>query len=385
MNTQTLKYLDRLVKLILVVLPRRSKLDVHIEPNSILVIKLSAMGDALCVMPAVRMIKNAFPSATVDWLTTNRANPEIFRNLGFLNKTIILPITKFAAILFVLRSFWQFRRYDLIIDFDQYYQVSELLARCGKLSAGFDAPLKGRTFGIKVPYHPELNEKYQFRDLAEQVINHWCAGHPPYDPSCLEIIANYDPPKELLDALGSVKSKNLPLLVIYPGSSRSAKFRRWNWHNYLEVILHFQGICEVIVAGSSDEEDISQLLEKENLKAHNWIGRWTLLDWAWIFAIEKPCLLGNDGGLLHVAGAVNLPVIGIFGPSKFSKWGSVHSDSVSLEVELDCRPCLQNYLGKVPQECWKGTSECLSRISPTKVIEAINHMLGKVETRTYPR
>ena len=88
---------------------------------------------------------------------------------------------------------------------------------------------------------------------------------------------------------------------------------------------------------------------------------------------------------MHVAGAVNLPVIGIFGPSKYSKWGSVHSDSVSLEVELDCRPCLQNYLGKVPQECWKGTSECLSRISPTKVIEAINHMLGKVETRTYPR
>ena len=154
MNTQTLKYLDRLVKLILVVLPRRSKLDVHIEPNSILVIKLSAMGDALCVMPAVRMINKAFASAAVDWLTTNRTNPEIFRNLGFLNKTIILPITKFAAILFVLRSFWQFRRYDLIIDFDQYYQISELLARCGKLSAGFDAPLKGRTFGIKEPYHP---------------------------------------------------------------------------------------------------------------------------------------------------------------------------------------------------------------------------------------
>ena len=88
---------------------------------------------------------------------------------------------------------------------------------------------------------------------------------------------------------------------------------------------------------------------------------------------------GNDGGLLHVAGAVNLPVIGIFGPSKSSKWGSIHPDSVAFEVELDCRPCLQNYLGKVPQECWKGTSECLSRIAPTMVREEVCRMIG--ETR----
>ena len=380
MDTRNLKFLDRLLKQIVARVPQRALVDVGHQPRSILVIKLSAMGDALCLMPAVRMIALAFPFATVDWLTTARTNPQVLKNLKFLNSTILLPTINFSIFTTLIKKLWKFRGYDLIIDFDQYYQVSELLARCGKVSAGFDAPLKGGSFTMKLTYEPELNERYQFRNLARRVINHWVEDCPNYDPGLPEITLGYIPSNKFSEAVRTLKSAKRPILVIYPGSSRNATFRRWDWNNYEQIILRFQQYCEVVIAGGSDEDDISIALQKQkDIKAHNWIGRWSLLDWAWMFQKERPYFVGNDGGLLHMAEAVGLPVIGIFGPSHFTKWGSVNPDSIAFEAEVECRPCLRNYLGEVPQECWKGTSECLTRISLTDVIDVIEESISKSE------
>jgi len=108
----------------------------------------------------------------------------------------------------------------------------------------------------------------------------------------------------------------------------------------------------------------------------NWINRWLLIDWAWLFHQEHPIFVGNDGGLVHIAEATELPIIGMFGPSLFSKWGSVQKESVGIEAQADCRPCLKNYLGKVPQTCWKGTTEFLTQISVTSIVRELEKNLG---------
>ncbi|MET5013487.1 glycosyltransferase family 9 protein, partial [Burkholderia pseudomallei] len=44
-------------------------------PTRVLIIKLSAMGDSLCLFTRVLQLALAFPGATIDWLTSNRSNP----------------------------------------------------------------------------------------------------------------------------------------------------------------------------------------------------------------------------------------------------------------------------------------------------------------------
>lgn len=383
MNETTLKSFDRQLRLVLDKLPQRRVNLPQNKPSSILIIKLSAMGDALCMMPAARMISLAFPAATIDWLTTARTNSTVFAGLDFIKKTILLPTKRIEIIVFFVRQILQFRRYDLIIDFDQYYQVSELIARFGKISAGFEAPLKGKTFLITSKYQPDLNEKYQFRNLARQVINHWLITCPDYEPTLPEILSQYEPSEELEASMNVLDSVSRPVLVIYPGSSQNAKFRRWAWENYHQIILNFQNRCDVIVAGGPDEIDLAKVLETGDYRVQNWIGRWSLLDWAWFFRTERPILLGNDGGLLHVADAIGLPTISIFGPSRFAKWGSVNSHSIAFETEMDCRPCLRNYLDEVPQYCWKGTTECLTEISLSAVIRTIECEIERNRNELY--
>ena len=378
MKKKKLKTFDRQLRLVLAKLPRHRVGVPDSQPSTILIIKLSAMGDALCMMPAVRMISLAFPAATIDWLTTTRTNPQVFAHLKFIRKVILLPTKQLEIVLFFIKQFSRLRRYDLIVDFDQYYQTSELIARLGKISAGFEAPLKGKTFSITSKYQPELNEKYNFRDLAIHTVNHWLATCPDYEPELPEILSQYKPPKELLESIKLIESAGQPVLVIYPGSSRNAKFRRWGWENYRQIILEFQNRCEVVLAGGPDESDLVHILENLDSNVQNWIGRWSLLDWAWFFQKKQPILLGNDGGLLHIADAIGLPTISVFGPSRFAKWGSVNSRSIAFETEMDCRPCLRSYMGEVPQKCWKGTTECLTQISPVAVMRTVENAIEKL-------
>ena len=91
MKIRALKRIDMAVGAILCLLPRSQAFSGQPRPRTILIIKLSAMGDILCLMPSVRMLANAFPSAKLDWLTTVRANPELFRPISFVNEILILP------------------------------------------------------------------------------------------------------------------------------------------------------------------------------------------------------------------------------------------------------------------------------------------------------
>ena len=82
-------------------------------------------------MPSVRMLSKAFPTAHIDWWTTSRTHPEIFQALDFLNKIEILPSNPFRMVFRLIAFGPKLGRYDLILDYDQYYQISELIAYFG--------------------------------------------------------------------------------------------------------------------------------------------------------------------------------------------------------------------------------------------------------------
>jgi len=341
------------------------------DTSSVLIIKLSAMGDALCMLPAARMLSEAFPGVKIDWLTTHRANPSLFDKLSFLRSIIIVPTRLGQLLVFMPTLAWKCRRYELIIDLDQYYSLSEMLAWFGRNSVGFNTPLKGSLFSLAVEYDPHLNEKLQFRNVVREIVTRWGGSETQFEPCLKEMIFKTDYSPNARKKIQEVKSCGEPILVIYPGSSANAIFRRWDWSNYHVVIEHFRRKCSIVIAGGPDETSIAEMLNKHNDGVFNWINELSLRDWALFFYRESPILVGNDGGLLHIADAVGLPMVSIFGPSRYSKWGSVHEQSVGLEKDLGCRPCLKNYLGIVPNCCWKGTSQCLSMISPDEVIDEI--------------
>lgn len=152
------KRLDRMLSDLVRAVPH-PKRALGRTPTRVLIIKLSAMGDSLCLFPTVRQLALAFPGATIDWLTSNRSNPALFAELPFIRTIFVTPPSLVRALTYLGGWLFRARRYDLTIDYDQYYCISELIAGMSACSAGFRTSLKGTTFSLSVEYDPLLNEK----------------------------------------------------------------------------------------------------------------------------------------------------------------------------------------------------------------------------------
>ena len=81
-------------------------------------------------------------------------------------------------------------------------------------------------------------------------------------------------------------------------------------------------------------------------------------------------LIGNDGGLVHIAHAVGTPVVAIYGPADPIVYGPYPSDSKALIITKEgpaCRPCYQRFRY---QSACSGV-ECLTELKPEQVLERL--------------
>ena len=375
MRLDSLKACDRILASLVNALPKKKRATPKAGPQKILFIKLSAMGDLLCLLPSIRMLAISFPNAIIDCMTTNRSNPGLFSRVPFINHVIVMP-TSFKEIPFFVMGFLKkIREYDIVIDYEQYYQVSELFSYLGKASAGFSAPLKGKTFSIRVPYEQFLNEKLQFKLLTDAVISHFGATMPQYDFTLRELLTGFSPERKLVKLAESIASHSRKVIVIYPGSSSNASFRRLSIDKYRNVVQQLISEYVVVMAGGPDEIELRDELEFSSPFTYNLIGMLTLQEWAWFFMNYVDLIIGNDGGLLHMAESQAVPVVGIFGPALFRKWGSLNPLSKGVEVDMDCRPCLRNYLGQVPSSCRFGAPKCLDAVTPEMIVSTAESAL----------
>lgn len=368
MKLKILKFLDGMLNLFLKVFS--SRLIPHKNTSKILVIKLSAMGDAISLFPALRRLANADKNFQVDWLTTARTNPGLFENFKFINKIYVMPTSLGSLCVFILKNIKIFRNYDLIIDFDQYYKFSELISCLGKSNAGFRTKLKGSTFGIGVTYLPAYNEKLMFNKLVTEVLLILEKKYDEYDIYLPELLEKFYP-NDSINKIEKYVRNGKPTVVLYPGSSNNASFRRWPLENYIYLIEKLNKNFNFIIAGGKDEISLKRKISSLGYAEFDYIDQFTIFEWLWIFKNLASLFVGNDAGLLHLAESQKLPIIGIYGPNISAKWGSINLKSTSFEVNLECRPCIKNSEGIIPQSCARQDVLCLDLIKPDLICKAI--------------
>jgi ADP-heptose:LPS heptosyltransferase len=346
------------------------------KPKNILFIKLSAMGDVLCLLPSIRLLSEAFPDAKISLLTTRRSQPSLFKDISFIKKIYVLPTSIFKMIVFSPRFFYALLKFDLVIDCDQYYQISELVSYFGKVSIGFKTAIKGASFGISLPYDSRENEKIQFKRIVELIVAKFYGAPGAFSVYCPELLSKFTPSDKLKKLASHLEFTRLPTIVIFPGSSTNASFRRWDLEKYIYIIKKINPYANFMIVGGPDEVELKPSLNISGLSAVDFINEWTLLELLWIFRNVANLFVGNDGGVLHLAESQGVPIVGIFGPALYSKWGSINPESVPIEAEIDCRPCLRNFEGVVPSSCHRGDVECLGMIDQEVVANAIFEKIG---------
>lgn len=81
-------------------------------------------------------------------------------------------------------------------------------------------------------------------------------------------------------------------------------------------------------------------------------------------------LIGNDSGLVHIAGAMGRPALALFGPTSVRRWGP-RAPGVALSLGLSCSPCT-NHGGQV---CPLGHHDCLQKLDVAQVLSKARAVL----------
>jgi len=162
-----------------------------------------------------------------------------------------------------------------------------------------------------------------------------------------------------------------PFIHIHPTSRWM--FKAWTVEENARVADHFEqrGIRVVMTSGPDGREKdmLREIADQCSTRPLFLPGRLTLKELAAI-TDRASLFFGVDSAPMHMASALETPVVVLFGPSKEFNWGPRGTGDEVITTDHDCRPC--------GQDGCNGTkiSECLTQIPAARVIQAIEGRLS---------
>lgn len=344
----------------------------------VLIVLIAGIGDLILASKSFRAIRNGFPDSEIHLLTSADAAP-LARQYKYIDQIWEFPIRELRSrksVLFnMLKIVLQLRRikYAMIINLHPVATAKGAF-QMGLLFSLLRAPVKiahdYKGFGLfvnkKVPADNFRNRHYaeSFLDVA------LLAGGKP-DSKGIEVCYNLTS-KEKWGYLFNEKSINQhsPTVAINPGSDQPKK--RLHPDRLADIADRLVEQCNarIILLGGPGEMSISQHIQDTmNHDAINLAGKLTLNDLVYIIS-QLDLLITNDSAPMHIAAALNIKQVAIFGPGYpelFRPYTS--SDNyILIYKHLDCRPCNN-------KEC--GHISCIESITSEEVFEAANTLLTR--------
>jgi ADP-heptose:LPS heptosyltransferase len=164
------------------------------------------------------------------------------------------------------------------------------------------------------------------------------------------------------------------LLIVNPNASETAYVRRWPIAHYSQAIaalLRAVPGLKVALIGSDTEADYVQslaaTLPTHGKRVRNFAGL-TSLGSLMALLVRADCLLSNDSGPLHLALALEVPVVGLFGPVHPNHNAQLghKKRKIILYKPMLCSPCV-HYAS--PPPCG-GDNRCMTSIAPQHAVDA---------------
>ena len=189
--------------------------------------------------------------------------------------------------------------------------------------------------------------------------------HPSIQsPTFPALNIDFQSQKAALDKLGL--PSDTPVLGLCPGAEYGPA-KQWPAQHFAEVALAriAQG-WQVWIFGSEKDRSIAdEICHLTDQKCRNLTGKTGLGEAIDLLALCQ-WVVTNDSGLMHVAAALGVQVVAIYGSSTDQFTPPLTHRCHRLALDMDCRPCFQRH-------CPLGHTDCLVKLSPQKVIPLLHN------------
>lgn len=185
---------------------------------------------------------------------------------------------------------------------------------------------------------------------------------------------------DLVTALGGPTDDTLPKLrreapgakspmtvAICPGAEYGPA-KRWPVESFLTVAKHFaaQHRARIVLLGAAGDAALASELATQLAEVDNRAGKTTLAEFMAALAGAK-LVLCNDSGAMHVASALDVPTVAIFGSTEPQLTGPLGTRTRVLRHHVPCSPC---FLRECPLDF-----SCMTSITPERVIAEAEALL----------
>ncbi len=298
------------------------------RPKKILIIKLSSLGDVIHTLPAATSIKNGFKEAKVFWLINSKYK-ELIEN----SKTIDEIIEVDGKIESFFRAISKIRRekFDLLIDFQGLFKTGIISFLSGaRRKIGFD---KTKELAHIFLDEKPISQKENIHAIKRYLKICEYLGVKPIYQFPIEI-GEKERKKidELLSDIG-------PFLIINPFARWESKV--WEIERYIELSEMIKEKLKItpIFTGAKDEEPLFFEMKKY-LKDPFFLFGLSLKELCCLF-LKSICVICPDTGSMHLAAALKVPTISLFGPTSPKKTGPFGEGHIILKKDIDCSPCFK--------------------------------------------
>ncbi|MDY6973494.1 MAG: lipopolysaccharide heptosyltransferase I [Thermodesulfobacteriota bacterium] len=341
------------------------------SPDSILIVKLSAIGDVVHSLPFLEVLRRNFPCAQIDWLVEEGAaeiiegHPAIDRVIVSRRRSWQRSLAKGKAYPEVFKEAARFLRkirvckYDLVIDLQGLLKSGVLtgISR-GKRKIGMSGTREGgRLF---------LNERPVLVDYEQHAIDRYLklAEYLECEPSRWKgDIPVFESDRRLIDRLLNGDELGQGHIVAINPVARW-KTKLWESERFAALADRIGNdlSCDIIFTGSERDrdtvEDISRMMTKTSV---NLAGRTNLKELACLYARCR-ALVSTDTGPMHIAAAAGCPVVALFGPTAPRRTGPYGYGHRVVSSDVECSPCFK-------RRCEHMT--CMKSITVERAFEAV--------------
>ena len=383
---------------------------------NILFVRLSYIGDILHATPAARWIKEQYPDAKLHWIVTP-SMVELLEGNPYVDEIIPWERDEYEAhskklhIPTMWRMWWELKaklepyKFDVAVDVQgrlitglvllasgapirlglggtkelnwlftnyktklstdhvikRYVEVAQLLKEAVTKQANLETPLKPVDNGLDTEtlYTVSAKKMYHMNFYVPSKLHTWAEEQ-------WETIDNHSSLNR-----GEVEKPLRVGLVL--GTSWATK--EWPQEKWYSLIKSLQYRANFVCLGGPKEatqyKPLMDSLAAEGIDQVmlNMLGKTTLQE---VGALIESCdvVVTADTGALHIALALNKPVVALFGPTDPKLWGPLTGIfKVLVNDELDCLGCRK-------RRCPKPDQYCMSGIEPVRVKKAIFELIG---------
>jgi heptosyltransferase-2 len=327
------------------------------------------IGDAIMSLPALRAIRQRFPDADI----TVCARPWVSALYDGERSIDRVIAVEGAAGARDWRAKWDLMLclrggdFDLGVLFPNSFESAAVLRLAGvKRIVGYARDGRGLllTDAITVPKAGEIavHERFYYLELLRR------AGLIEAIPEVTEI---------RLDGVSELRAKGektfemlrvkLPVIGVSPGAAYGSA-KRWLPERFAESAARLAGDLggSVAVFGSAAERAMCEEVAQA-ANGRNFAGATALKAFIEMTAACS-VFLTNDSGAMHIASALGVPSVTVFGPTDEAATGPLGSAARLVREPVDCAPCL---LRECPID-----HRCMTRVTPDRVVQAARELLS---------